>query len=198
MSDANSFLSNEYWNNRYLNQNTGWDIGYASFPIKEYIDQLIDKSIGILIPGAGNAHEAQYLHDEGFTNVHVLDFATIPLNRVKEECPNWSSVHFISGNFFEHTGQYDIIFEQTFFCALNPDLRTQYVDKMHALLKPTGKLVGLLFNDALLNDNPPFGGTKEEYLTLFSEKFIINKMEKAYNSIPPRSNREVFISLSPK
>ena len=52
----------KYWQDKYINQHTGWDIGYISTPIKEYIDQLSDKSLKILIPGAGNAHEAAYLY----------------------------------------------------------------------------------------------------------------------------------------
>lgn len=46
----NQFLSQEYWNNRYLQHQTGWDIGTVSTPLKEYIDQLSDKQISILIP----------------------------------------------------------------------------------------------------------------------------------------------------
>jgi len=55
-----------YWENRYQNQQTGWDIGEISSPLKAYIDQLEDKSIKILIPGAGNAYEAEYLFLNGF------------------------------------------------------------------------------------------------------------------------------------
>ena len=51
----------EYWINRYKEERTGWDIGYPSTPLKEYIDQLQDKNLRILIPGAGNGYEAEYL-----------------------------------------------------------------------------------------------------------------------------------------
>jgi len=62
----------------------GWDIGYPSTPIKEYADQLTDKSIQILIPGAGNAYEAEYLWKQGFSNVHILDISEIPLKEFKK------------------------------------------------------------------------------------------------------------------
>ncbi|MFS4468005.1 hypothetical protein [Maribacter sp. 2210JD10-5] len=45
-----------YWTKRYHEEETGWDIGYPSTPLKAYIDQLEDKMISILIPGAGNAY----------------------------------------------------------------------------------------------------------------------------------------------
>ena len=69
---------------------------------------------------------------------------------------------------------------------------------MHSLLSPKGKIVGLLFNFPLTQEGPPFGGSKEEYLTLFSEKFTIKKLEKAYNSIKPRAGRELFFIFEKK
>ncbi len=55
-SASNTPQEENYWTNRYKIESTGWDIGYASTPLKEYIDQLSDKTIRILIPGAGNAY----------------------------------------------------------------------------------------------------------------------------------------------
>ena len=49
-----------YWASRYLEKQTGWNIGYASTPITAYVDQLTNKAAKILIPGAGNAYEAEY------------------------------------------------------------------------------------------------------------------------------------------
>ena len=53
----------EYWNEKYLQGSAGWDIGYASTPLVEYFSQLTDKNLRILIPGCGNAYEAEYLVD---------------------------------------------------------------------------------------------------------------------------------------
>ena len=70
---------------------------------------------------------------------------------------------------------------------------------MTELLKPRGKLVGLLFKILPLNeDQPPFGGRKEEYLLLFNQFLQVNKMEEAYNSIPPRLGNELWIDISLK
>ncbi|MCB0465100.1 MAG: SAM-dependent methyltransferase, partial [Aequorivita sp.] len=101
-------------------------------------------------------------------------------------------------DFFELEDTFDLILEQTFFCALEPSLREEYVNKMDKLLKPNGKLVGLLFNIPLNDDKPPFGGNKEEYLSLFEDKFRIETMGVAYNSIPQRAGNELFFMLSKK
>jgi hypothetical protein len=66
---------------------------------------------------------------------------------------------------------------------------------MCSLLTPNGKLVGLLFNDVLNADKPPFGGNREEYQTLFSDTFDIKKMEPCNNSIKPREGRELFVMM---
>ena len=187
-----------YWNHRYLSGETGWDIGYVSTPLKDYIDQLEDKSIRILIPGAGNAYEAEYLHKNGFTEVTVVDIASIPLMRFKERVPGFPEDNLIQKDFFDLVEPYDLVLEQTFFCALEPELRPAYVRKMHELLSPGGKLVGLLFNVPLFSDHPPFGGSKKEYEPLFGEYFEIDIMEPAYNSIPPRQDNELFIKLRKK
>ncbi|MCU0386695.1 MAG: TPMT family class I SAM-dependent methyltransferase, partial [Flavihumibacter sp.] len=80
------------------------------------------------------------------------------------------------------------------FCALDPSLRSQYVNKMSALLAPGGKLVGVLFNRAF-EGGPPFGGSKEEYEQLFAKTFSRRSMEPCYNSIPPRRDAELFIRM---
>ena len=183
-------LDQAFWNQLYLQKETRWDIGYPSTPLKEYIDQLKGREQRILIPGCGNAYEAAYLINGGFTNVCLLDIASEVVEKLQQK---WADkpVKIICQDFFEHQGTYDLIFEQTFFCALDPSLRPAYVKKMHDLLAPGGKLVGVLFNRSF-DGGPPFGGDKEEYTDLFSTWFPELKMELCYNSIPPRRDTELF------
>jgi methyl halide transferase len=186
-----------YWNNRYKDQSTGWDIGYPSTPIKEYIDQLTDKNIGILIPGAGNAYEAEYLYAQGFTNVFVMDISAIPLQNFIDRNPNFPKNQLIAANFFEHKGQYDLIIEQTFFCSFEPtkENRNNYAKHCATLLNKNGKLVGVWFDIPLIEgnmDKRPFGGSKEEYLEYLNPYFKVKTMEPCKNSITPRVGQELF------
>ena len=185
-------MDEKYWSERYQQGATGWDIGYVSTPIKEYVDQLEQKKLKILIPGAGNSYEAEYLRQQGFHNIHVLDLAEEPLVNLKQRVPDLPDEQLIKGDFFELDEEYDLILEQTFFCALNPELRPAYVQKMHELLKPGGKLAGLLFNVPLFADHPPFGGHRSVYHPLFSKYLEVLVMETATNSIPPRAGNELF------
>lgn len=191
-------LNDKYWQQRYVENQVGWDIGHVSTPLKEYFDQLTDKNISVLVPGAGNAYEAEYLHNLGFANVSIVDWAQAPLDNFKQRVPDFTDSNLIKADFFELKGKYDLIVEQTFFCAINPDLRHKYVQKVHSLLNTGGKLVGLFFNIPLNDTHPPFGGCKEEYLKLFESHFNIKILEKAHNSIAPRKDNELFAIFTKK
>lgn len=184
-----------YWTNRYQENLTGWDIGSPSLPLKEYIDQLIKKDIKILIPGAGNAYEAEYLFHQGFSNVFVLDISKVPLEQFKKRVPDFPSTQLLHSDFFELNDHFDLILEQTFFCSFEPtsENRMAYGKKMQTLLKPDGKLVGVWFKHPLTNESKrPFGGSKEEYLRYLTPHFEVIAFDDCYNSIGPRMGNELF------
>ncbi|WP_456420780.1 SAM-dependent methyltransferase [Lutibacter sp.] len=191
-------LDKSYWEELYNSNRTGWDIGYISTPIKEYIDQLDNIDLHILIPGAGNSYEAEYLHKKGFKNVDVIDIATQPLNNFKKRVPSFPKTNLIQKNFFSHQKKYDLIIEQTFFSSLHPTHREKYVHKMHDLLSQKGKLVGIFFDVQFSKEGPPYGGSLNEYLLLFSSFFTIRVLDKCYNSIKPRFGRELFFIFEKK
>ena len=181
-----------YWEERYVNNEVGWNIGYPSTPLKAYIDQLEDKSIKILIPGAGHSFEAEYLWELGFKNVFIVDIAKQPLENFKKRVPDFPNDQLLQMDFFEVNDSFDLILEQTFFCALIPTLRTKYVEHMHKILNLNGKLVGLLFNFKLTESGPPFGGNISEYSALFGNKLTIKLLENSINSIKERQGKELF------
>lgn len=184
-----------FWQQRYTQGKTGWDIGEVSQPLKAYIDQLKHKDIKILIPGAGNSWEAEYLFSKGFKNVFVADLVWEPLDNLSKRCPDFPKNQILQTDFFEIENQFDLILEQTFFCALPIEKRPAYAKQCHNLLKENGKIMGLLFNFKLTEDGPPFGGSKNEYLTYFSQYFKIEILEPSYNSIKPRQGNELFFKF---
>ena len=193
----------EFWQQRYEQDSIGWDMGQVSPPLKAYIDQLPEsaKSQAVLVPGAGNAYEVGYLHEQGFTNVTLVDFAPSPIEAFAERYPDFPAEHLLCADFFNLSPkqyQFDWVLEQTFFCAINPARREDYVQHMAALLKPNGKLVGLLFDKDFGRNEPPFGGTREEYQQYFVTHFEIETMERSYNSHSARQGSELFIKMHVK
>ena len=194
---CNEPLDATYWEAQYKSKKTGWDLGQVSPPIKAFVDNISNKNSRILIPGCGNSYEAQYLLEQDFLNITVIDIAPTPVSVLKEKFKDNPNITIILGDFFEHQSKYDLIIEQTFFCALPPEMRQQYVLKMHQLLAEEGILAGLLFNK-MFESGPPFGGSKEEYQKLFAAAFDFVKMDVSNNSIAPRANSELFIELKKK
>ena len=189
----------DYWNILYDKEDIGWDIGFPSPAIKEYVDQLDSKELPVLIPGCGNAYEAEYLLAKGFNDITLIDIAPTLTAALEKKFKKdiGRRIKIITGDFFDHHGSYRLILEQTFLSALDPSLRTRYADKMHSLLVKGGHLAGVLFNQEF-EGGPPYGGTAQEYKLMFSKKFTIKTLELCYNSIERRKGSEVFINLVAK
>ncbi|MCS6916712.1 MAG: methyltransferase [Chitinophagales bacterium] len=189
-------LDAAYWQERWQQGATGWDIGQVAPPLQQFFDQLPQSSLRILVPGAGSGYEAQYLWDKGFRQLVVLDIAPAAIEAFRQRMPQFPESQIVCGNFFDHRGEYDLIVEHTFFCALHPSLRSAYAEQMFNLLAPGGLLAGLLFDDPMTDQpGPPFGGRRDEYLQLFSPRFQILTLERTEHSIAPRLGRELFVLL---
>ncbi|WP_162052425.1 methyltransferase domain-containing protein [Pontibacter pamirensis] len=187
-----------YWQHRYQLNQTGWDVGDVTTPLKNYFDQLQNKTIRILIPGSGSGYEAEYLFKQGFEKVYLVDIAEAPLHNFARRVPGFSKEQLLQQDFFSLEGEYDLIVEQTFFCAFEPSLRLDYARQCAHLLRQGGKLMGLLFDTDFTHEGPPFGGNREEYRTYFEPYFHFRHYDTAYNSIQPRQGREVFMLLQKK
>lgn len=186
-----------FWDKRYLNNETEWDMHQVSPPLKSYIDSLDNKDVKILIPGCGNAYEAEYLLSKGFKNVTLIDFSSVVTKKLKEKY-HGHPINIMNENFFNHKGKYDLILEQTFFCALQPSLRGDYVKKCYELLNDGGKIAGVLFNKKFAPVEPPFIAGDEEYRKCFEPTFSFLKFESCKNSIEPRMGYELFFEFEKK
>lgn len=198
VTECENPLDQNYWNDRWKKKEIGWDIGSPAPAIVEYMNQFPDKNAKILIPGCGNAYEAEYLVENGFTDITLIDIAPEAVKKLQEKFARQNSIHILGEDFFQHQGKYDLIIEQTFFCAIPPFRRNDYAAKSAELLGENGKIIGLLFDKEFDHAFPPFGGCPCQYKPIFDPYFTIKTMESCYNSIPPRVESEVFIILVKK
>src|SRR5688572_26755447 len=118
-------MDEAWWNDRYKTGSIEWDAGGITTPLKEYFLQLQPKDLAILIPGCGNSHEAEFLVNQGFTNLTMLDISSVLCEALERKFSSYlgKSLQVVCADFFKHVGGYDLIVEQTFFCALDPVLR---------------------------------------------------------------------------
>lgn len=198
-------MQESYWRQRWQNQETGWDIKAPSQPLVAYLEQIHahKRNLSVLVPGCGSGYEALYMLEAGYTDVTMLDFAHEAIARLEAQLnaqplPWKHAIKPTLADFYQHQGQYDLIIEQTFLSTVPPEGRLDYARQMARLLKPDGKLVGVVFNELRIGAEPPFSATKADYLAMFEPFFEVLQFELCYNSIAPRAGTEFFIMLTPK
>jgi len=193
-------LNSSYWSSRYKNDQTGWDIGHPNHGLIEEVTKRYSLSTKILIPGAGRAYEAEALWDAGYLNTYVCDWAPEAFNHLREStvlATAFQSIEeaqerLIVADFFELDDSFDLLLEQTFFCAIDPSLRERYVKQAFHLLKPVGNWLGILFDCHFPTAGPPFGGDQEAYARIFSGSFDIIELKRFKSSILPRQGKELL------
>jgi len=114
---SNNFpLDKNYWETRYQESDTGWDLGKVSPPIKQYIDTLQNKDSRILIPGCGNTYEAEYLLMNGFTNVTVIDIAPTLVAHLQNKFKDNPSISVLLGDFLNLRENTILLLNKLFLC----------------------------------------------------------------------------------
>jgi len=183
-------LNDRYWDERYVQGNAPWDLLTVSTPIKYLIGKYVTVQDKILIPGAGRGHELNWLRVNGYHRSIALDWSNEAISEAKALYPEIDDSSLLTGDFFQHRGSYDVIIEQTFFCALPPTQRPDYARHVADLLPTGGLLVGVWFVFALTEKGPPFGGSPKEYHVLFDPYFEWLRFEPCRVSAPERWGKE--------
>ena len=190
-------ITEGYWDHRYEEMDTPWDIGYANEGLVDLVMQYFDNEDKLLIPGAGIGHEAAMLFQMGFRNVHICDWAPHAVSAMHNKYPDFPESNIIINDFFKLDEKFDGIIEQTFLCALPVEQRPAYAEKCRQLLNENGRYTGVLFSKTFPFDGPPFGGSIEEYRDLFNEQFNIERLEEWEGSIKPRKGSECILVMAP-
>ncbi len=203
MSTAN-VNSPSFWNLKYTNNEHGWDIGEATPIFKNWSSKLKSpENINICIPGCGYGHDAIYLANAGF-NVYAFDFSKDAINNLNSRITSGIFLKTYCVDFFKISNdfhhQFDFILEYTFYCAISPSKRLQYVDKCHGLLKEKGRLISIMlpFENNRRSNGPPFQVTRDELTLNFEKKFNVIKIEKSNLSIEPRKDIELYVEYEKK
>lgn len=191
-----SELDATFWENRYQERHTPWDLGGPTPVFERLIHEGTIPQGRLLVPGAGRGYDAIAFARAGY-EVVALDLspsAASELRAIAEEAGVALDVRV--GDFFalHEPGGYDAALEYTFYCAISPSLRTAYRDQMAHLLKPGGVLFGLFLPlQAPDPDGPPFEVSVEEIKRSFGECFDLVHEEMPEDSIKPRKGNEVLM-----
>jgi methyl halide transferase len=191
-------LTSDRWEGRYQTQKTGWDLGQAAPPFVSFLNSETAPAPGkTIVPGMGRGHEAILFAQKRFA-VTGVDFAPSAIEAAQAQAEaKGVKLDTMQRDIFqlvpELAGQFDYVVEHTCFCALSPELRSDYVQLVWDLLKPGGELIALFWAHNLAG-GPPFGVSVAELKELFG-RFETVQFELALNSLPSRQGEEYFVRL---
>lgn len=124
-------------------------------------------------------NDSEYLANR-FPDAEVIaiDISPTAIENCKSE-NKFENLKFIEFNFFNlDLGSFDLIFDQTFFCAIDPKNRTNWGQKMGAIVGLNGYLLTIIYplpRDALqdidLIKGPPFEVNFLAYENVLKQEF---------------------------
>ncbi|XP_039157401.1 probable thiol methyltransferase 2 isoform X2 [Eucalyptus grandis] len=146
---------------------TPWDLGKPT-PILQQLHQMGALPKGrALVPGCGTGYDVVSIAcPERY--VVGIDISEIALNRAVQlfsSSPNANHFIFLKEDFFtwHPTELFDLIFDYTFFCAIEPEMRVAWAEQMSGLLRPDGELITLMFPISDHIGGPPYKVSISDY-----------------------------------
>lgn len=134
-----------FWQERFDTGTTPWDRGVPSPQLMAWLG--IEISIGqrVLVPGCGSGWEVAELARFGAV-VTGIDYTPAAIERTRALLRESG----LSGEVVEADvlrwappQPVDVVYEQTCLCALHPDHWTSYAKRVHAWLRPGGRLLAM-------------------------------------------------------
>lgn len=145
------------WEERYRKGETGWDRGASSPAAEAWMKHLGLEPCRLLVPGCGFGHEVITFADRGF-DVTAMDIAPSAIHHLETElCDKNLTAEITCADLFdfEPDTPFDAIYEQTCMCAIPPEQRTGYVERLYRWLIPGGRLLAM-FMQTGKEDGPPY------------------------------------------
>lgn len=190
----------ERWDDLWKRSLTPWDRKGPSLALKDAVTQHLDSPLRedgtrkrAFVPGCGRGYDVLLLASLGY-DTYGLDASETAIEAAKKnqaeegESEAYAAhsidvgkgtVKFMLNDFFKNDfyadtngrGDFDLIFDYTFLCALPPELRSPWAKRMSELLAPTGRLVCLEWplGKPPREGGPPHGLTSELYVRLFEK-----------------------------
>jgi methyl halide transferase len=187
-------LTPEGWEQRYQAGDDPWDLGYPTPPLEHLLTSAQAPPPGRMAAlGIGSGLDALRFAAAGF-DVVGFDFAPTAIARARQNAITQGlNVEFVQQDIFalppEWHHSFDYVLEHTCFCAIDPTLRSQYVQVVQQLLRPQGKLIALFFTHPR-DGGPPFGVTPQGIRDYFEPYFDVVMLTPATDSIAKRQGEE--------
>lgn len=152
MSDPERLSSATYWDHRYRNNKTGWDLGDAP----EWLDQKAQSlaPCKVLVVGSGHGHDARAFARAGH-EVLGVDFAPRAIEAAQIASTNFdpARLRYLQADVFDLGIEpdsplreaFDLVWEQTCLCAIDPARRPDYFAAISRVLRSKGQWHAVLW-----------------------------------------------------
>lgn len=177
----------DFWDLRFREGFTPWDAGGVPAALREF---LAREPAGrrVLVPGCGSGYEVRAFADAGH-EVVAIDFSAAAIEAAQHVLGELGRV-LVRGDFFAHSlGEYDLVYERAFLCALPRPLWPRWAARVAQVIRPGGRLAGFFYwsDDGR---GPPFGLKPGELESLLAPAFDRTEDASVIDSIPVFAGRE--------
>ena len=192
-NDVKFGYSCEDWERHYETDDLGWDLGEVAPPFVRLWKEMKISPCKAIIPGCGRGHEAIFLAERGF-QITAVDYTQGAIGLLEKALLKKNlSGEVLRQDFFlldsYYNDRFDLMLENTFFCAINPGMRQKYVVTAGRVLRSGALFVGL-FYETDKEGGPPFNTRKRDIEEHFSEQFAIETLGKTSYSAEQRKGKE--------
>jgi hypothetical protein len=189
-----------FWTQLYQNNEAGWDLGQPAPALIEIYPKLKLPVSRIAVIGGGTGHDAAFLAKQGH-HVTLIDISPEAISKAQKQYSHLANLQYLQCDAFnlpqELSHSFDLVFEHTCYCAINPRLRNHLIKSWSSLLHETGQLFGIFFTMEKRN-GPPFGGSEWELRQRLKKNFKPLIWQRFKNSIKGRWGKELVIFAQKK
>ncbi|CAN1253558.1 Probable thiol methyltransferase 2 [Linum perenne] len=144
-----------------------WDLGRTT-PVILHLHQAGTLPKGrALVPGCGTGYDvvAMACPERYVVGLEISDKAIEKANQLFSSLPNSNHFTFVKADFFNWnpSEKFDLIFDYTFFCAIEPKMRPEWAQRISDLLSPDGELITLIFPISDHVGGPPYKVSVSDY-----------------------------------
>jgi len=184
-----------FWTNIYHTETPGWELDAPAAPLQDILPQLKITRSRIIVLGCGSGNDAAYFAEKGHI-VTAVDISEEAIQRATEKHGHIENLQFIHADMFnlteKHNHEYDVVFEHTCYCAIDPTRRNELVSLWRRLLSTEGHLLGIFFTWDR-RQGPPFGGSEWEIRERLKKNFSFLYWTRWKNSIDKRLAYELVV-----
>ncbi|KAF6162339.1 hypothetical protein GIB67_008468 [Kingdonia uniflora] len=146
---------------------TPWDLNEPTPILLDLLQKGSIPSGRVLVPGCGSGYDVVTMAgpDRYIVGLDISDNAIRKARELYLSSPKASYFAFLKEDFFtwNPTELFDLIFDYTFFCAIEPSMRSTWGSRVQDLLKPDGELITLMFPISDHVGGPPYKVSLADY-----------------------------------